>query len=87
MPGSPTTPGRTSARAGAPVRIAFRLANSVGARDCCTFAARWLACTLPYRRFAGALAGDDARLGADVDRYSFVVTDLHRLLLAGLPAH
>ena len=29
----------------------------------------------------------DARLGADVDRYSFVVSDFHRLLLAGLPAH
>jgi hypothetical protein len=24
---------------------------------------------------------------ADVDRYSFIVTDLHRLLLAGLSAH
>src|SRR3954471_3044179 len=51
------------------------------------FAARWLACALPCRRFAAALAGDAARLGADVDRYSFIVTDLHRLLLAGLPAH
>ena len=29
----------------------------------------------------------DARLGADVDRYSFTVVDLHHLLLAGLPAH
>jgi hypothetical protein len=28
-----------------------------------------------------------ARLGADVDRYSFIVVDLHHLLLAGLPAH
>jgi hypothetical protein len=26
-------------------------------------------------------------LGADVDRYSFVVVDFHHLLLAGLPAH
>src|SRR5919108_5353715 len=25
--------------------------------------------------------------GADVDRYSFIVVDLHHLLLAGLPAH
>ena len=31
--------------------------------------------------------GRDARLGADADRYSFVVSDLHQLLLAGLPAH
>jgi len=42
-------------------------------------------CT-PCRRFAGALAGVCARLGADVDRYSFTVRDLHPLLLAGLPA-
>jgi hypothetical protein len=27
--------------------------------------------------------GDAARLGADVDRYSFIVVDLHRLFLAG----
>ena len=26
-------------------------------------------------------------LGADVDRYSFIASDLHRLLLAGLPAN
>ncbi len=39
------------------------------------------------RRFAGALADACARLGADVDRYSFTVRDLHPLLLAGLPAH
>ena len=39
---------------------------------------------LPYRRFACTLADADARLGADVDRYSFTVVDLHHLLLAGL---
>src|SRR5260221_8330012 len=32
-------------------------------------------------------ADANARLGADVDRYSFIVVDLHHLLLAGLPAH
>jgi hypothetical protein len=42
---------------------------------------------LPYRRFADILADACARLGADVDRYSFIVTDFHHLLLAGLPAH
>jgi hypothetical protein len=42
---------------------------------------------LPYRRFAAALTGDCARLGADVVSYSFIVSDLHRLLVAGLPAH
>ena len=87
MPGSPTTPGRPGARDSAPVRVAFRVANSVGTRDYCAFAAQWLAYALPYRRFADILTGAGARLGADVDRYSFIVVDLHHLLLAGLPAH
>src|SRR6266403_4335793 len=51
------------------------------------FAAQWLAYALPYRRFVAVLADANARLGADVDRYSFIVVDLHHLLLAGLPAH
>jgi len=51
------------------------------------FAARWLACTIPCRRFAPGLAAGHARLGADVGRYSFIVVDFHHLLLAGLPAH
>jgi hypothetical protein len=41
---------------------------------------------LPYRRFVDILADASARLGADVDRYSFIVMDFHHLLLAGLPA-
>ena len=36
---------------------------------------------LPYRRFTPALANRHARLGADVVRYSFIVSDLHRLSL------
>ncbi len=50
-------------------------------------AAQWLAYALPYRRLADAIADADARLGADVVRYSFIVSGSHRLLLAGLPAH
>ncbi len=34
-------------------------------------------------RFAGILADANARLGTDADRYSFIVVDLHHLLLAG----
>ena len=87
MPGSPTAPGRPGARDGAPGRVAFHQQNGVGARFDVAFAAQWLAYVIPYRRVTGALADADARLGADVVCYSFIVVDLHHLLLAGLPAH
>src|SRR5262245_31032396 len=83
MPGSTTTPGHTDARTIASVRIAFRPFNSVGTRNHVSFAAQWLACALPYRRFARTLADTGARLGADADRYSFIAVDSHHLLLAG----
>ena len=86
MPGSLTSRSRSRARARARDRFAFRWTHSVGA-PIVNFAARWLACTLPCRRFAPGLAADDARLGADAGRYSFIVADFHHLLLAGLPAH
>jgi hypothetical protein len=69
-----------------PKRVAFRTRNGVGTRGL-AFAAQWLAYALPYRRFVAVLTDANARLGADVDRYSFIVVDLHHLLLAGLPAH
>ncbi len=87
MPGSSTTPDRLGARDDAPRRIAFHLRNSVGIRIKKLFEAHGLAYALPYRRFAANLAGSGARLGADVDRYSFIVSDFHQLLSAGLPAH
>ena len=87
MPGSSTTPGRPGARAYAPGRIAFHLRNSVGTRDMNLCGAQWLAYVFPYRRFAAALTGGRARLGADVGRYSVITSDSHRLLVAGLPAH
>src|SRR5262249_3818928 len=86
MPGSSTTPGRSDLAMVRPKRVAFRARNSVGARGL-AFAAQWLAYALPYRRFAGVLTDANARLGADVDRYSFIVVDLHPLLLARSPAH
>jgi hypothetical protein len=86
MPGSLTTPGCSSTRVGVLEHIAFHYLYSVGTRDI-PIAARWLACTIPYRRFTAGLAAIDARLGADAVRYSFIVSDFHRLLLAGLPAH
>jgi hypothetical protein len=42
-----------------------------------------LAYALPCRRFADTLTDARARLGADVDRYSFIVVDSHHLLFAG----
>jgi len=66
MPGSPTTPGWPSARAGALGHIAFHYTDSVGTRDHFSIAAQWLACTYPRRRFADILADACARLGADV---------------------
>ena len=65
MPGSQTALGRVSARNGAPVRIAFRHQNGVGAQDDVDFAAQWLAYAIPYRRFADVLADNCARLGAE----------------------
>jgi hypothetical protein len=87
MPGSSTTPGHPGTRAHAPVCIAFHLRKSVGTREMNLYGAQWLAYVLPYRRFVVVLTGDYARLGANVDRYSFIASDLHRLLVAGLPAH
>ena len=86
-PGSSTTPGRLDARIHAPIRVAFRIRNGVGTRDKNLCEAQWLACVLLYRRFAATLTGDCARLEADVVSYAFIVSDLHRLLVAGLPAH
>jgi hypothetical protein len=40
----------------APEHIVFRRLKSVGAQDKVKFAAQWLACTLPCRRFAVILA-------------------------------
>ena len=87
MPGSLTTPSDQNARVDASGPVAFRSSHSVGFSGCVSFVAQWLAYALPCRRFASALAGGRARLGADVDRYSFIAVDLHHLLLAGLPAH
>jgi hypothetical protein len=87
MPGSQTTPGPTGARNNAPADFAFRQVNNVGTRIDNDFAAQWLAYTLPYRRFADVLADACARIGADVDRYSFTAVDFHHILLASLPAH
>jgi hypothetical protein len=68
MPGSQTTQGRSDTRDDAPYRLAFRVSYRVGTLSKITFAAQWLAYTLPCRRFAVILADANARLGANVDR-------------------
>jgi hypothetical protein len=87
VPGSPTTPGRPGTHARAPVRVVFRDLKRVGTQNSISFAAQWLACALPCRRFAVTLAGANARLGSRWFRYAYLVEDLHPLLTAGLPAH
>jgi hypothetical protein len=84
MPGSSTTPGRTGTRDDAPTVLPSVILTTSAPGLIQAFAAPWLACVLPCRRFACTLAGADARLGADADRYSFTVVDFHHLLLAGL---
>ncbi len=87
MPGSSTTPDRPGTRAHAPGRIAFHLRNSVGARiRIFTGLNGWPMCS-PANASLPILTNDHAWLGADVDRYSFTMSDLHRLLVAGLPPH
>ena len=87
MPGSTTAPGRMGTRNNVPVHIAFRQQNGVGTQKKADFAAQWLAYAIPCRRFACILANTCARLGADVVCCTFIVVDLHHILLAGLPAH
>ena len=88
-----STHARFSDPAGPPGLAILRLAmlpsayETASAPGFINFVAQWLAYALPYRRFVDVLADGNARLGADVVRYSFIVSDFHRLLLAGLPAH
>jgi len=68
MPGSATTPGRTGTRDDAPTVLPSVIMTTSAPGLFQAFAAQWLAYVLPCRRFAGILAGADARLGADADR-------------------
>jgi hypothetical protein len=55
MPGSLTAPGRRRACDGGRRSVAFCHCDSIGTREF-TFAAQWLACTIPCQRFDDALA-------------------------------
>src|SRR5579872_7001755 len=69
MPGSQTTQSRVDTCDSVSTRVAFRETYCVGTLKKITFAAQWLAYTLPCRRFADTLADDCARLGVNADRY------------------
>ena len=84
MPGSPTTPGRMDTRDDAPVLLPSVNSNSVGTRIFKLSRLHgWPMCS-PADASPATLADASARLGADADRYSFIVVDSHHLLLAGL---
>jgi hypothetical protein len=86
MPGSLTTPGRSGACDGAPVRIAFHVKHRVGTRDTLSRLNGWPmhsptdASPTPSRTPAHGS-------GPMWTATPFIVVDLHHLLLAGLPAH
>jgi hypothetical protein len=86
MPGSTTTRGRRVSCDIDTSRVAFCGTENISTPNL-SYAAQYLACALPCERFTFALADNRASLGASAVRYSFTVTDFHRLPLAGLPAH
>jgi len=86
VPGSTTTQGQHVSCDIDTSRVAFCGTENIGTPNL-SYAAQYLACALPCERFASALAGTRASLGAGVARYAFTVTDFHRLPPAGLPAH
>src|SRR4029077_6044595 len=86
MPGSTTTRGRHVSRDIDTGRIAFCGTENISTPNL-SYAAQYLDCALPCERFTSALADTRASLGAGAVRYTFTVTDFHRLPFAGLPAH
>ena len=86
MPGSTTTRGQHVSCDLDTGCVAFCWTENISAPNL-SYAAQYLACALPCERFTSALTDIRASLGAGAVRYSFTVTDFHRLPLAGLPAH
>ena len=86
MPGSLTTPGRPGARDDAPRRIAFHDLHGVGTQNRNLSRLNGWPMRSPVNASPKPSRATAHELGADVDRYSFIVRDLHSLLLAGLPA-
>src|SRR5208283_2166781 len=86
MPGSSTTQDRACARVDAHPVSPSAVTTASAARLMLWRLDGW-PIGAPADASPPGLTANDARLGADVVRYSFIVVDLHHLLLAGLPAH
>ena len=84
MPGSTTTRGRHVSRNINTGHVAICGTENIGTPNL-SYAAQYLACALPCERFTPTLANSPS-LGAGTVRYTFTVTDFHRLPVAGLPA-
>src|SRR6266851_470189 len=80
-------PRMTRGQCGSLLLYCDGLSPSTSCRSSRRTAAQWLAYTLPYRRFADALADACAQIGGDVDCYSLIAVDFHHILLASFPAH
>ena len=86
MPGSLTTPGRPGARDDAPEFVAFRHLRGVGTQNRNLSRLNGWPMRSPVNASPKPSRATAHDWGADVDRCSFIVRDLHFLLLAGLPA-
>ena len=87
VPRSRTPQGGPLARDSAGGPVAFRQIENVGTLGDNLSRLIRPAHMCPYRRFARPLTRPHARLGAEMDRYSFLVQLFHLRLIAGLPAH
>src|SRR5713226_10172251 len=86
MPGSLTTPGRPGARDDAPECVAFRHLHGVGTQNRNLSRLNGWPMRPPVNASPKPSRATAHDSGPNVDRYSFIVRDLHSLLLAGLPA-
>ena len=86
MPGSTTTRGRHVSRDIDTGRVAFCGTENISTPNL-SYAAQYLACALPCERFTSALADNPCITRGRYVRYTFTVTDFHRLPFASLPAH
>ena len=86
-PGSLTTPSLASTRIIALAAVVLRYTWSVSALDNLPFLAQYSTRIFPGQHLDVALTSDTARLGADMDRCSFIARNFRRLPLGVFPEH